>query len=469
MSEVNNPLIALAEWTEAVPDQWSDCAIERAEAAFIDLFAVSLPGANTKVVRKITPLVQRWGNGAVRTIGGRSTLSVSGAALLGGTKAHALDYDDNFDPAKCHATAVMGPALLAVADARGLSTRAVLDAYIVGLEVMGVIGQALNPPHRASGWHATGTIGALASAAAVARLIQLGAAKTAHALSVATSLAGGFISQFGTDTKALHAGLAAEAGVRAAEAAEADVTAGTETLDGPYSLHSLMVGRDPHTLARGLTAGQEHGQTFRFQTDTIGGPLQIETHGLKVKRFPNCGSLHRTLDGVLDLRRRHGFDAGDVAAVHVRAPKAHIANLMFKKPKTTEEAKFSLEHGVATALVRGAVTLEDYTADSVNDPAIVALYPIITHESVAAHESACPTDVEVRLKSGDILKATIHMPVGSHTSPLSRTDLWHKFEHATNGLLPPERHAKLRSALEGFRTAYPVQGLLTLAQHEDQK
>src|SRR5690606_32820466 len=121
----------------------------------------------------------------------------------GSTAAHALDFDDNFDPAKAHASAVLVPAILALGEQEGASGRACLDAYVVGLQIMGRVGQGLNPAHRNRGWHATGTVGALGAAAACARLLRLPAEQAAFALSIATSMAGGFMSQFGTMTKPL--------------------------------------------------------------------------------------------------------------------------------------------------------------------------------------------------------------------------------------------------------------------------
>src|SRR5690606_852739 len=136
------------------------------------------------------------------------------AALVNGAAAHALDFDDNFDPAKAHASAVLVPAILALAEGRAgeppISGFAMLDAYIVGLQIMGRTGQGVNPYHRDRGWHATATLGAIGAAAACARLLRLSAGQAAHALSLATSMASGSMAQFGTMAKPLHAGLAAK-------------------------------------------------------------------------------------------------------------------------------------------------------------------------------------------------------------------------------------------------------------------
>jgi len=163
--------------------------------------------------------VRPWGDGPCTVMGSEVRLAAPWAALANGTAAHALDFDDNFDPAKAHASAVLVPAILALAEQERASGRACLDAYIAGLQIMGRVGQGVNPAHRNRGWHATGTVGAIGAAAACARLLRLPEREAAFALSIATSLAGGFMAQFGTMTKPVHAGFAAQAGVMAAASA----------------------------------------------------------------------------------------------------------------------------------------------------------------------------------------------------------------------------------------------------------
>src|SRR6185503_12740569 len=161
------------------------------------------------------------------------------------------------------------------------------------------------------------------------------------AISLATSMAGGFMSQFGTMAKPLHAGLAAKSGLLAASLARAGIDAGTGTLDGPTGMNRLMVGPDYEQLRDTLTH-IEHGQNLRFETEKVGEPLLLLSSGLKLKRFPNCGSAHRAMDGIAALREAHGFSAEEVEAIHVRAPVSHFNNLMYTDPQDAPQARFSL-------------------------------------------------------------------------------------------------------------------------------
>ncbi|MEM7703615.1 MAG: MmgE/PrpD family protein [Pseudomonadota bacterium] len=421
-----NPLDEIANWLADQPLEWPQEAYEVAENALIDTVACMIAGAPQPNMQNLTRLVSSWGKGPSTVIGHAHSLSSPWAALVNGAAAHALDYDDNFDPAKAHASAVLVPALIAVGEEEDLSVGALLDAYIAGLQVMGHVGQAVNPFHRNRGWHATATMGAIGVAAGCARLLGLDAEKCAHAVSMSTSRAGGFMSQFGTDTKPLHAGFAASGGVQSALMARAGLSAGSKTLDGPHSLRALMVGPDVEERAAEMIGRDEHGQSTSFVSGRVAEPLQILANGLKVKRFPNCGSTHRALDGLLALREKHKLSAKNVERVLIRAPGSHLRNLPYADPMTPNEAKFSLEYNCAVALEQGSVGLSDFTPHAIARPSIRALFAKIDKEPVEKLESEFPTEVSVRTVSGQTFNTHIEMPVGSRTVPLSREQLFEK-------------------------------------------
>ncbi|UTW55166.1 MmgE/PrpD family protein [Kordiimonas sp. SCSIO 12610] len=458
----NNPLHAFAKWTSETNSDWSDVALDRARNAFIDVIAVIIPGTDEPVTRKVYDLATEWGRGNCSAIGFPEKLSAPMAALVNGTAAHALDFDDNFDPAKAHATAVLAPALLALADQEKLSGTQLLDAYIVGLQMIGRVGQGVNPYHRARGWHATATVGAVGSAAGCARLLRLNPEETAHAISLATSLAGGFMSQFGTMTKPLHSGLAAAGAVQAALFAKAGITAGTDTLHGTTGMGTLMVGQDVEELREGMKGKAEHGQTVTFATTDIGNPLQIEEYGLKVKRFPNCGSIHRALDGLLALKAEHKFDKNNVKEIFVRAPAAHLRNLMYEKPQNSMEAKFSLEFSLAAGLLNGNVGLKDYAESNISNPEILELLPLIRKEYVEKLETDFYTQVHVTLDNGETVSTEVAMPVGSTARPLSNEQLWDKFDACVEGYLDKQIKSTVKKKLEHLADENDISSLMAV-------
>jgi 2-methylcitrate dehydratase PrpD len=444
-----NPILAYGGWLAETPADWPDAAWEAARRAFIDTIAVAIPGAAEPVSRRVFDTVRHWGEGTSTAILQGARLPAPWAALVNGTAAHALDFDDNFDPAKAHASAVLAPAILALAEQEGASGRACLDAYVAGLQILGRVGQGVNPAHRNRGWHATATVGAVGAAAACARLLKLDAERAAFAVSIATSMAAGFMAQFGTMTKPVHAGLAAKSGILAASLARAGVDAGLAALDGPTGMNRLMVGPDYEQLRDTLTH-IEHGQNLRFETAHVGAPLLILSSGLKLKRFPNCGSAHRAMDGLAALREAHGFAAEDVEAVHVRAPVSHFNNLMYADPHDAPQARFSLEYGLACLALTGNCILADFTDAAAMRPEIRALYKRIHRHPVDKAEGEFPTEVEIVLKDGRRFETAMAWPVGSLALPFTEAQLWTKFEGCTAPILPADRAAALRAALEDF-------------------
>jgi 2-methylcitrate dehydratase PrpD len=465
MANQSNPLLAYGQWLADAPRVWPEVVIVAALNAFIDTIGVAIPGTAEPVTRKVLAAVANWDEGSCTAIGFARKLAAPWAALVNGTAAHALDFDDNFDPPKAHASAVLVPAILALAEQEGASGAACIDAYVTGLQIMGRVGQGVNPAHRNRGWHATSTTGAIGAAAACARLLGLEQREAAFALSIATSMAGGFMSQFGTMTKPLHAGLAAKSGVMAASLARAGIDAGLDTLDGPNGMNRLMVGPDLDELRANLTH-IEHGQRLRFETANVGEPLLLLSSGLKVKRFPNCGSAHRAMDGLLALREQHGFAVNDIAEVRVSAPASHLANLMYENPSTPAQAKFSLEYALAMIAIHGRCTLGDFSGKAVAAPEARAFFSKVGRIPVDKGEGEFPTRVEVTLNDGSTHRIDVEMPVGSLAAPLSQRQYATKFDECAAGFVPPGELADLKgnlSKLPDLETIAPVMDRLARA------
>ena len=446
-SQYNNPVQAFGSWLANVSRDWPEEALISAHREFIDVIAVMVPGAVEPVTRHAFQTVKNWGAGPCTGVGHSSNMAAPWAALVNGAAGHALDFDDTFDPPKAHATTVLAPAILALGEQEGASGMDCLDAYIVGLQIMGRVGQGVNPTHRNRGWHATATVGVMGAAAACARLLKLDPERAAYAISISTSMSSGFMSQFGTMTKPLHAGLAAKSGIMAASFAKNGLDAGMGVLDSKTGMNRLMVGPDYEELRDAIT-NPEHGQVLRFETEQVGEPLLITHHGYRVKRFPNCGSSHRAMDGVLAIREEQNLSADDFARIDIRAPSVHLNNLMYHDPKTGLQGKFSMEYALALSVLYGDAKLSDFTDEQVNRAETKAVYPILHLDPVEKLEGEFPTEVKVTLKDGRVFEKVIAMPLGSGDNPFPTSQYWSKFENCVEGVLPDDTAARLRDALE---------------------
>src|SRR3954468_16668131 len=190
-------------------------AIERTRLAFTDTIGVMLAGSREHVAQIACEMVKQEGSAPAAGVVVQSfRASPQLAALANGVAAHAMDYDFSYIMGQPMAPII--PALLPLAEQTRATPSEVMAAFIVGFEVGSRMARANVTQSLAGGWHAVGTIGTTAAAAACARLLKLPAAQIPDAIGISASLAGGFSANFGTMTKPLHAGQAARNGMMAA-------------------------------------------------------------------------------------------------------------------------------------------------------------------------------------------------------------------------------------------------------------
>lgn len=432
-----NSLPSIANWISNTDKISSEKALRRAKDAFIDTIACILAATNEPVVEKVFQGLRGSGGGVCTVAGHLETLSAENAALINGTAAHALDFDDNFIPAVTHASAVMVPALLALGEETGATGDLLLDAYIVGLETQAWLGHHMIPAHYEAGWHATSTIGAVGAAAACIRLLTIDATTICNAISLATSMASGSKIQFGTMAKPLHAGLASRAGVTAAKLALAGVQANHDPFKGPWGFMSLLQGC--------------HKTDYPRISD-----LSILEFGLAQKKWPCCASAHRTLDAVYDLKSEHGFTASEIKQIETVIPDSNYKNLRFHRPENAHEARFSMHYTVAVLMCTGDLTLDDFTADAVRRPEIRQFMDRVSMLSALPAEQATtgiwdiPAQTTILCTGNKQYAKSVKQPMGTSYAPLTETDLTLKFLACARRLLSTEKAYQIVEILGDF-------------------
>ena len=291
-----NAIETLAAFVASAPRSYRDTAIRRATESILDVIGCMLLGADHPDTQRALRSVQAWGAGDACVVGMSQRLAPPWAALVNGVSAHTFDLDDWDELANSHPSAVLVPALLGACAETPCPGVDLLDAYLVGVEVVARVGDAVNMHHYNLGWHSTATLGGLAAAAACARLKGLDAERAANALSLSTSMSTGYISQFGTSGKPLHAGLAAKAGLLACALADNGATGQRDALDGEVSFSSLLV---PDAETR-----------FDTALGKLGDPWYMDERGLVLKIYPACGYNHRAIDGALEFEGTPSHRAG---------------------------------------------------------------------------------------------------------------------------------------------------------------
>ena len=442
-------------------------ARQRAVDAITDCVGCMLAGSREALagplLRVLPTQSQASPNAGAILVGTELHAAPADAALFNGTAAHALDYDDTNHPAYAHPSAVIVPALLALAPLTRATGAELVTAYILGLEVFGKLGRALNNAHYKRGWHATSTFGTLAATVAAGRVLRLDEPQMVMALGIAASSAGGLRANFGTMVKPLHAGQAARNGVLAALLAREGFVASDVSLEHEY----------------GYCAVFNDGIGFDLAPfGALGDPLEILTeYGLALKMYPSCGATHPGIEAALALHR--DLAGAPLRSVRVGVCAMAFAPLIYVLPNAPLEGKFSLHFCIAAALLDGSVNLATFTAAKIADPRIRALIPKIRMEidEQFRHDSEFPTSVAVETESGARHERVVPLAIGKPHRWFTPAQLLDKFSDCAARALPTDRWQRaftllsaldndarcdtLLSALRGTAVADPFAGTRT--------
>jgi 2-methylcitrate dehydratase PrpD len=379
-------------------------------------------------------------NGSASALGHAGSFGPYDAALINGTAAHGEDYDDTFEGGPVHAGAVIVPAVLAIAEERGLDGDAVTRGIAVGVELMCrmslVTPQAI---HKAC-FHPTAVIGAPAAAGAVAAAIGLNASKTMHAIGVSGSLASGIIEYLadGSWTKRLHAGAAAQSGMRAALLAEAGFTGPKTVLEGVHGFYKAFApSKQPD---------------FVPLLDGLGSNWVLQK--LAFKPYA-CGTMTQPfIDCAVELSQS-GIKAGDIESMVCEVGEGTVHRLweplaLKHAPPNAYAGKFSTPYCIAVGFLDGKAGFEQFTEARVAEESVRALAAKVSY--VIDPDNEYPKNftghIRATLKDGTVREARkAHMRGGAH-EPLSDSDIAAKFrDNAAFGGWTKERIEATEAAL----------------------
>ena len=374
-----------------------------AKRAILNFFGVALGGrfdpAGETALGIIAPMA---GQSAATVIGFPQRLDILNAAFMNALNANVLEFDDTHMPTVIHPTAPVAPPLFAIAEGTRVSGAALIEAFVLGVEVACRAGNSVSPGHYARGWHITATCGVIGAAAACARLMGLSAEQTAHAIGIAASQAAGLVEHLPTGAKNIQVGNSARNGLLAALFAQRGYTAAPQALEG----------------ARGWARASGDTPDMEVLLGDLGQTWELTKNAYKA--YP-CGIvLAPVIDACLDLCNNHNLIADDIEQVTVRGNSLLLARA--DRPHVTDGriAKLSIQHSAAIAFVRGAAGVKEYAAIDV--PAVVAFRSKVTAQA----DDAIPIEeaiVTIRSKSGRTLTAHVKRARGSLERPLSDAEI----------------------------------------------
>lgn len=436
-------------------DAWDEAtlppgAVASAVMGIVDAAGCIVGGAPTPAATVVRELAREQGERPSATVlGTKLRLAPALAALANGVAGHALDYDDMNSTLVGHPSVVLVPAIFALGEARGSSGRNVVSAYLLGFEVGACFARAMVPRHYDLGWHSTSTIGVLSAAAACSRLLGLDGEGMVRALSIAASTAAGLRANFGTATKSLHAGQAAEWGVRAAQLAARGFT-GNPGVFG---------------AAGGFLAA--YGANDLARPDP--GMLEIEASGIGIKPYACCGAGVSVIDAALDLRAAHEITAADIASVDLVVSAMATRIMPFHLANDGNEAKYSLAYCGAVALLDRAGGLAQFDDGRVARPDVRDLVERTTVRAspeMASGEGRFGVLLSVLLRDGRRLEASVELPRGHPRRRLGAAQLGEKFRECAGPVLGDSRAESAVIALELLADASDIRPLIALLRKD---
>jgi 2-methylcitrate dehydratase PrpD len=426
-------------------------AVQWAKAAILDTVGVTLAGAGEDCARIVDEtLASGGGHGACLIFGGDRRTGPLDAALINGTAAHALDFDDVSNSLGGHPSAPILPALFALADTEDCSGADFIAAYVAGFETETRIARGVHFHHYEKGWHPTATLGVFGATAACCHLMRLTTAQTAQALAIAASHASGIKANFGTMTKPLHVGHTARSGLFAALLAKGGFTANNAALEHPQGF--LMVYN-----------GEGHFDAEAILKDW-GNPYDVTRPGPAFKQYPCCGSTHPALDALLALRGEHAMPADKVVRIDSWTHPRRLAHTNRPDPKSGLDAKFSVQYCLARAALQGEIRLEDFEGRAYDDPTVRALMARVhaaPHpDSGTINEEALGAEVRVTFADGKVIAKKVSAALGrGPDNPLPQGALAAKFVNCAGRSLPAASVMRVQQMLETLETAPSVRAV----------
>jgi len=411
--------------------------IQLARGFILDGIGVALAGSTDECSRIIQAQVRQMnGIGEASIVGTALTAPAAKAALANGVAGHAMDYDDTqLSTSKeavygllTHPTTPVLAAILAVGEKEKIGGREFLLAYILGVEVECRIADAINPRHYQSGFHSTATMGGLGAAMAVGKILKLREEQLLRTLGIAASMASGLRENFGTMTKPLHAGRAAENGVTAALLARDGFTAAANILEARRGFFNAMAG----------------GCDENKLTGRLGMPYFMKEPGISIKPYPSGSLSHPAQDLILDLIKEHDLRAAQIEHIDV-GTNSNVPNaLIYPMPKNALEGKFSIPFCMAIAVIDRKAGIAQFQDRKVRDKRVVELMKRVTLSVDDDLEKLgfdqVRSRIRIKLTDGNIIAGRYDVARGHPEKPMSWSELGDKFRDCA-GLVLAEKDA----------------------------
>ena len=435
----------LAIWAAAVGfDDLPGDVAEATKLRVLDVIGLSLAGAETPFGRSTRDAVLAISPpGPCRILGFGDRVGVASAAFANGAFSQALEFDDTHNESIVHMSSPAVAAALALSEIAPVSGRELITGIAIGNEISCRVGSVSSGELHRRGFHPTGLFATFGAAYLAAKLLGLNAEAMARAAGIAGSFSAGLLECWvdGTQTKFLHPGWSAQSGITAAYLARSGTTGPAQVFEGRFGLFASHV--------------QDAGAHRDFSRIDAGLGENWESRNSSFKPFPAAHVIHPYIDAIIRLRRVHGIDPAEVERIDCPVT-AFIVNIVCEPteekfaPASDSHGRVSLQYTLAEALYFGELGKNAYRAESLRNPAILALarrvhyYVDPEYPGPGRFKGA----VKVTLKDGRVFEEIEEYNRGSAENPMSYAEIRAKFDENAAGFLAPKQRDLLAARIQ---------------------
>ncbi len=370
----------------------------------------------------INYIKEKGGKSEAGIVGDSFRTSVENAILANGFFAHISELEDDQYPGPTSDITIF-PIILPLAEKLGLSGKELIEASVVGTEVMTRFSYYTQPRTAERGFIPLPYYGVIGAGMVAAKALKLDKEKTKATLGLSFTQGTGSYVNIGTVAHYLESAWSCRNGLVAAEMANLGFTSGTNLEKWLISL----LGED--------------GVKLEAITNGIGkSPFFI--HNIWIKKYPCCGLTHRQADSLFMLIKEHKFTAKDVAEILVDVGTTDYEACNRVDPADIESSKFSYQHTLSAVMLEGDIDMDTFTDMKISDPQFKAFRPkvkLIAHPEWGGGSNAGIPRVTVRLKNGKSIMKEMEQPIGGNKFPLTSAQIVDLYRKYTRNILTEEQ------------------------------
>lgn len=434
----------LAHWTRALRYQdLPESVVQNTKYRVLDVIGLALAGVTTPYGASLKQAsIDMNPPGPSRLFGIGQRVPVTAAAFVNGALSQAMEFDDTHNESIVHMSSPAVAAALALAEAEGLSGKALITAIAIGNEISCRVGSVAPGQFHRRGFHPTGLFAPFGATYLAGRVLGLSSEQLVNAAGIVGSFAAGLLECWvdGTQSKFLHPGWAAQSGITAAYLGRAGNTGPAAVFDGRF----------------GLFASHLQDKNVPVNLDRITADLgrHWESERASFKPYPAAHVIHPYLDALLRLRAQHNIDPEQVREIIVPVA-GFIVGIVCeplsekRRPNTDSHGRVSMQYSLAEAMVRGELGRHAYQPASLKDPRILRLADAVTYrvDPDFPGPERFKGAVQVIMRDGTVYETVEEHNRGSAENPMTHAELVGKFETNAEDLLGASRRHELIDAV----------------------